>query len=423
MSKVIFIFLILTGSFSSWAQVSIKEAINKGYAISNLLKAQDNDEHAKYIRIVNAKMDKLFKVEGSAAYQYKTRRPSSPLPGSGNIGTHHTYDLNVKISQSIWDGGILKKKMNVREVAHELSSNNTALIKIQIKGAIIGSYLNYRSLLKQKKIQKALLDNLLLHEKRVKDLYKEELLMKTDLLETKKLKLSRVNLINELDELIELETLEFRKLCGYTPSEIDLWTLRTDITGSNTLKYFESKHPIMKAYNLKLSKEKISGQIVQAAYQPQIRGYAAVHYGKPGVDFFDNKWQIYGEGGINLSLKLFDWNRKRREKQITGHNISRIKLEKNETYWETSKSIRQLFKSIKSINYRLKNLGEIITVAEEECRLKQDLYKEHQISNIEYLRALTTKDEHISQQEALTCALELTKLRILITSGLIMEAI
>jgi outer membrane protein TolC len=145
---------------------------------------------------------------------------------------------------------------------------------------------------------------------------------------------------------------------------------------------------------------------------PQVAGFAQLHYGRPGIDFFKNQWSLYFQGGLSASMKLFDWHKKKQDHQVADASIRQLENRKQELLIEVKKNLKQLYTGLRSIESQLTLAKQLASTAGEDAQLKEELYKENQSANIDYLSALINKERYEAMQQEFIFQGQLLKMTI-----------
>ncbi len=395
------------------AKIPLQTAIEKGLQRAVNYQNQVLEEKSGELEKRTAQMKKYFSIGFDGSYLFKSEQMEIPFPGQSIIvGAKHNYDMNLSLKQPIFTGNILTNSVKISDIQLAIAQTQTLMEKVEIAAKIKSSYFNYHLLLNKKKSLEPLTRQLNLHLKKIEDFYREELVKKTDLLETRqKIREQEIN-VEELNHLINSEKIHFEKLCG-----IDIDTVDADFTEKaghydSAFNEFKKSHPVLKTLAERIILLNTQGKIVKGEYLPQIAGFAELHYGKPGIDFFKNQWGFYFQGGIRFDLKLFDWNKKKRQLTTLDYAVKKIVNQRDDFILEGEKHLKQLFDAQHSVEKNMGILDNLIQLAEEDAQLKAELYEEQQVSNIDYLDALFTKERYMSKKNELKMQLELIKVSI-----------
>jgi len=382
-------------------KMSLKKAIEAGIHQDDRYKNQLIDQSIAKVNSQKAEMKKYFNLDFNGSYLFKSEKMEiNFFPGKIiEAGTMHNYDMKVALAQPIYTGNIISNSIKLEMEKENLETYKTKLLEIELASRIKASYFTFRLLEKKRASLNLLLENLKLHSKRVKDLFTEDLVRKSDVLETE-IKISETEMnIEDLDRMMTEEKINFKKL-----STIDIETVDPGYTESTealetSLNYYKEHHPVFRTANNNIRQLQLKKKIVAGAYLPQVSTFAELHYGKPGLDLFKNKWGIYFQGGLGVNLKLWDWNQKKKDNSVIDHSIEKITNQQNEWITETRKTLSQLYARMDSIQKQLILLDQLIATASEDTKLKEELYKESQVSNVDYLSSVLTQERYQSMRD------------------------
>ena len=427
MKRKIFFILMLFFIFApllSAGEIPLEKAIESGIQKDPQYQNRLLDSKIAALNRQKARLKKLFNLNFNSSYLFKSQQmeivlpDSQPAPGvvipgmQMTAGSKHNYDLKLSLTQPIFTGNILSNSAKLEMQKETVTRNNAFLREIEITGLIKLSYFTYQLLENKRKSLSLLIENLELHLKKITDFYKEELVKKSDVLETEiKISEAKMNLEN-LSQLMKEEKINFKKLCGFNIEEIERGYRETVGTLQDSLSFFKTGHPALKTMDENIRMQLLKKKIISGNYLPQVSGFAELHYGKPGIDFFANEWSLYFQGGIAVNFKIFDWNQLKEDKKIVDFSIQQLDNRKEELVLEIKKSLDQLYSKKESIERQLEIVKNLVKYAAEDAGLKEELYKENQVSNIDFLSALLTKERYKSMQNELMLQSQLVKLNI-----------
>ena len=413
-----------TGGENSKRKIPLEKAVEKGIQMDNQYQDRLLDTEISGLNKKKARMKKLFYVDLAGSYLFKSQQmeiafpASTPAPGvvipgmNISAGAKHNYDLKLSLVQPIFTGGILSNYVKLGTINQLREKYNADSREIETAGMIKASYFTCRLLESKKKSLSLLIRNLKLHYKKLNDLYKEELVKKSDLLETQ-IKISETGMKQEeLNQLLREEKINFTRLCGFAVEDVEKNYDESIVTLQESLSFFEARHPGLKIIDQNIRMLYLQKKIAAGDYLPRVQGFAELHYGRPGIDFFKNEWSLYFQGGINVNLRIFDWDQLKIEKKTADLTIRKLDNHKEDLVLEVKKKLTQLYAKKKSIEKQSEMVKNIVKFASEDADLKEELVIENQVPNIDYLSALLDKERYQSMQNELLLQLRLIKLNI-----------
>jgi len=272
-------------------------------------------------------------------------------------------------------GGILSRRVEMEKVREAVEANQTELEKDSFIDLIKSSFYDYQILISQKKAVLSLRQALELHNQKLSDLYAEGLVKKTDLLETKSsLEETDMN-INDLDQAINKVRIDFHRMCGHYPEEIDPEYKEAEQSEEQALDYFKNNHPVLRTMQDQKKVLELQKKIISGKYLPSINGFAELHY------------------GIDVSIQKLENQRDDFIKDIT-------------------RTLRQLYSAKESLDQKKANIENMIAYSKEDAELKKELYEEKQIPNVDYLAALQSEKKYEAMKDELSLQVEKINVKI-----------
>jgi hypothetical protein len=424
MKKTLCIIITIFISISAYAKISLKEVVKKGieksYAISNEKMEKKIADTEKKL----AEIDRLFNIGFNGLYLYKSEQPElnmpdiniSPtmsIPGIHMLaGTKHIFDFNLSIKQSIYTGGILANRIKLSEIKGLQHENQRKLIENKLGILIKNSFLNFKILLLQEKYLQLVKKDLENHLNKLNDYFKEELVKKSDILETE-LKLEEIKMnIEDIKSKITDAEIEFGKLTGVDTEEIDNRYGEDILNYKESIDYFKKNHPIIKTFTDSIKTIIIKKKIDKGRYLPQIGGFYELHYGKPGINFFKTDWSLYFQGGINVSFKLFDWGKLKKSNRISDYYIKKIENQENEYIEETEEKLKKLYSLKRILKQKIKIADKLLKISIENSNLKGKRFREKQEDNMNYLSSIIKKELYKILKEQILIKMQIININI-----------
>lgn len=424
MKKISFLSLLAI-AFTLAAKVPLSQAVVNAWKISPGLNSQRLEEDAATIAGLTALRQKNFSVYLNGSYRYTSDRvqiklSDFPFPLDADIPPetiilstpNDNIDLKMSLVQPIYSGGILSNAVRMEAIREAAERDLTRLKKIELAGKVKSSFFNYRLFCKKRDSLNLFFAILKLHQSRLENLYREELARKSDLLETKA-RADEISLnLEDLEQLIRSEALNFSTLSGYEPEEVDGEAQPGEDSLPAAREFFLANHPLLRSMDEKAHIIRIQKKSIAGSYFPQVSAVAEVHYSRPGQNFFAKRWVPYILGGINVSLAVFNWNKGGRDKNLADFAARKLENQRADFIRESEKNLRQLFLHRESLKKKLALLDGLVANAAEDGSLKEKLYAENQIDHNDYLAALSNQERYISNREELLAQMELLKVGI-----------
>jgi outer membrane protein TolC len=407
------------------AKVTLSRAVADAWAISGSLDSQRLEEKAAAVAGLTALRQKYFSVYFNGSYRYTSDKiqvkasdfpfplgPSVPADTVILSAPSGSMDLKLSLVQPLYSGGCLSNAVKT-EAAREASEKDlTRLKKIELAGVVKSSYFNYLLYCKKRDSLNFFLSSLEIHLHKVENLYAEELARRSDLLETQaKADEVRLNL-EDLEQLIAAEGVHFSSLCGHEPQDIDFQASARQESFAAAWEFFLSGHPLLRSLDERARLIQVQRRSVSGAYLPQVSAFAEMHYGRPGQNYFLDRWTFYVTGGLGVSLPVFNWNKRGRDLELADIALRKLEDQRADFVRESERGLRQLFLYRDSLEKKRSLLDRLAANAEEDIRLKEKLYEESQIDHSDLLAAMASQEKYLADREGLAAQLEMLKVSI-----------
>ena len=423
--KVTIFAILLAAAMMLPAKVTISQAVTDAWAISRGLDSQKLEESAAAISRRTALRQKYFSVVFGGNYRYSSDNvevkaanfpfalgPSLPADTVILSAPNHNIDLKLALQQPLYTGGVLNQAVKMDEARELAEREMTRLKRIELAGTVRSSYFNYLLYCSKRDSLNSLLSSLDVHQTKIENLVAEELARRSDLLETQA-RADEVRLsLEDVDQLIAAEAVRFHSLCGHDPQEIEFQPGLDAEEFTTAWEYFLAHHPLLRSLDERARLVQAQQRAISGSYLPQLSAFAEMHYGKPGQNFFVDRWTFYVSGGLSVSMPVFNWNKRGRDLELAGIAQRKLENQRADFVRESERGLRQLFLSRDSLKRKRTLLDRLAAHAAEEVRLKESLYEENQIDHADLLAALNSRERVLADREALAAQLEMLKVGI-----------
>lgn len=423
MKKTLLLLPIFWLCHSLSAEIPLEKAIKRG--IEKSLVIQNNHLEQARLKLEKQKREsrKWFELNLGGTYLYKSQQMEislSEIPiGSTTIspepivvGAKHNYDLRLSLTQPLYTGKRLSSLAGLKGIELEMEEHTTRLNTIDIATRIKVTYFTHRMLTHRLQSLNAFLDKLRIHRQRLGDFYHEELVDKSDLLETD-MRLQEQRLILEETKMrIARERIHFKSLCDTGIEEVSGNYREPLKNPSDIFSDFFNENPFVKLLDARIRHLGMQQKVARADTLPQLGGFAEIHYGRPGIDYFQNEWSLYFQGGVRLDLAIFNWNRNRQNQKILGYAREKTKNQKEDYFREIKNQVNQMLASKKTAEKKLEITRKLIRISGEEAELKAALFLQKQITNKDYLASLAAREGYLFREKALQMEIEIIKVNI-----------
>ncbi|MEN8153309.1 MAG: TolC family protein [Acidobacteriota bacterium] len=424
MKKFFFIFTITFITLPVFCGIHLDEAVKKGIELNFELKNIGIESKIIDKRMKIAESGKVFKIDLKGNYLFRSEKiemnlpditihPGLVFPGvTMEGGAFNNFDLYFSIIQPIYTGNILTNSIKLKEVEKLLNNTGRELKIIEISNKIKTTYFTFRLLKNEKRSLEIILGRVEVHLATLQDLYKEGLVRRNEILETELKAGEMVLKKEEIDSLINSVSKNFHELCGYEISMIDPDYSESIREEKVSMEFFIQNHPQFRIFSTKEKVLKLKKKIAQGQRLPHLNGFAEVHYGKPGINFFQDQWNSWFQGGINLNFNLFNSGKYGKEKNIIVYEKEKLKNIKKDLISKIRTKLSDLYQNHLSLKRKLKVSEKLVVRSEEESDIKKKLFEERQVSNSEYLTSLLNVKKYRSMKNKIELQIQKTKVSI-----------
>jgi len=422
--------IVLAGALARPAEVTLSQAVSDAWALSRALDSQKLEEEAAALAEKAALRRQRFSVHFAGAYRATTDTiqvtagdfpfslgPQVP-PGTILLATPgDSIDLKLSLLQPLYTGGLLRSAAAAEAARGAAERELPRWRRIELAGRVKSSYFGFLALRGKRDSLLSLLARLEHHLKKVERLAAEELVRRSDLLEARaKADEARLGL-QDLELQLQTEAVQFHSLCGHDPGEIVHGPGGDADAFDVAWSHFLARHPLLRSLDERQGVATAGRRAAAAAYLPQVGLFAEAHYGRPGQNFFRDAWTFYLQGGVNVSLPLFDWNGRRTGLRLADIVARKLENQRADFVRESERELRQLYLALEAAGRKRALLDGLAANAAEDSRLKERLYEEGQIDHTDLLAAMTGEEKVQAERQALAAQVERIKTGIDVLIG------
>jgi outer membrane protein TolC len=220
--------------------------------------------------------------------------------------------LNLDISQTLYDGGIIKKKKELEQARVAVDIQQVEVDLFGIKQRVNQYYFAILVLQENRKNLGIHMDNLLNRTEVMQAAVENGTLLESDL------KVLEVELLKVKQSIIEIESRKrsfldaLNILCGsqFTPESyltlprLDMEDLKPGI------------RPEYNLFDLKQASMEAGKELISRKRMPMVYAFGQTGYGKPGYNMLSGEWDYYYMVGAGLKWNIWDWNSSSRDRQV-----------------------------------------------------------------------------------------------------------
>jgi outer membrane protein TolC len=426
MKKTVLIFVILILFSSSMLKgqkiLTLKECYDMAMSANALAGEKDAYNGISKMKDENLKKGYLPSLDANASMIYNSevvdfQKSLAAIPGLSSVMTpmpHDQYKVTLDVSQSIYDGGVIKSARELEAADLKVNTKQTEADLYKLRGQINGYYFSILLLKGQKELFLTYLEVI---KKRISSMQSgisNGIILKSDLdvLTSEKIKLEQQLTENEIKRNALLKILS-----DITGTEIDPATeLILPVQESDLPE--ELSRPELQLYDLRKEQLAASLKIIDSKRMPKAFGFATLGYGNPpGSNFFKDEFAPYYIIGASVKWNIFDWNKSKNERQIVTMQQSIIENRKSDLTDILKRQLESKNAEIQSLSALLKSDTELIALRKRITAAASSQYDNGAITATEYMNEMNTERQAIINYEIHKISLSLAKTEFLNISG------
>ncbi|HRQ29775.1 MAG TPA: TolC family protein [Saprospiraceae bacterium] len=239
----------------------------------------------------------------------------------------YSFNSALELNYVVYDGGYKQQLKATQSAANKTQKQQLAVEIDQVKSQIVQLYLSVLLLDEKDKILRLNLEKILDNRKLVESLVKHGVADKNMVLqwEVKEMELNNQIESNQKDRLAQIKHLE-------SVARITIPAGASFQTPDFAESLFNGKALRKELMLLDMQKAQMETQskLLETGSKPKVFvfGTAGVGYPNP-LNFFDDQFALYAIGGVGVSWKFYDWNKRKKEQQVIKFQQNMIDNQQN----------------------------------------------------------------------------------------------
>ncbi|HLP35291.1 TolC family protein [Lacibacter sp.] len=391
MKKLLFLFVVLSNL--SFAQtVTLEQVQAKARQQYPLIKQKDLIKQTKDITIENLNKGFLpqLSVSGQATYQSEVTTVKIPVPGvTIDPLSKDQYKIVADINQMIYDGGMLKQQRSIQQLNADVEEQKIEVELYKLEERISQIYLGVLYIDEQLKQTQLIRDDLATGMKKIEAQVTNGVAFKSNL------NLLKAEALKVDQRVIELTATKAGLLDVLSLFTGETYTANTVFT-KPVLTATNDQNILRPELNLFQKQQQLLGgqsHMIKAKNLPKTSLFFQGGYGRPGLNFLENKFATYYVTGIRFNWAFGGLYTAKRERELIGINQQIVAVQKDVFLLNTNTQLKQQQADIDKINQLIAKDIEIV-----ELRLKVKDAAKAQLENgvitaNDYLREVNAEDQ------------------------------
>jgi outer membrane protein len=363
------------------------------------------------LRELNVQKAGLFpQISANGTYYYTSEIPQIQIPQTPitiEAGVRNQYDLNLKFQQPLFTGFRTLNRINaaIEDLNSAVSGSRGFQNEIlfQVYNIFYTAQLNQV----QRWVLQASLNRAEKNLTTTKYFYLAGQVSAFDTLRVANQNLNIKTEINKLTHQYEvilsqlafiLNIPENRDVEHYSEATIDFQLESLETYIDMALNH----RPEVTAIHHQIKSNNYHKKTIRSSFYPQLYGQVALHYGKPGVDFFKNEWTDYLTVGINLQWELWNLGKRRQQLKQANYNLNILTHEQKKIIESIKKEVKQGYQNLLSDRDQIELTEQLVRQERERYRIINNQYNQGLASSLDLTEAenaLTTAELRLQQNK------------------------
>jgi len=401
MKRIIFLLsLVLLLSHPSFAQNRVAITVD-----SLVQAALINDEQQKIltfekerISLDRKKLTTTFlpEINFNGVYNHQSEiaelsLPFLPIPGGSiKAGVYDQYDFSVQLRTLLFDGLSRIHRRHLLNTSLDEQSYRLGYRKKEVQFQVYSQAYQYLYRVQTLNALSNSMAQLALQQQRVHALFEQGFASSIDTLDISsrmnEIKLQRITLKSTINQALH----DLELLTGIAKIDsVIVSPSATQFTLPSSGQAFAhlGKNFDLQILNFRLQKLNFLKKQQYSNYLPKMYLAFAYHYGRPGVNFFEDKWIDYWTVGVQFSWNIWRWGRDRASIQQQDYALRQISLQKQFIQRSTETKVRKYLQQLREMSEQQRLLEIMIQEKQKKYELIKQRWEQGQQTTLDVLQA------------------------------------
>lgn len=365
-TKTFLIILFLGAWLPAGAQLTLEECYRQARANYPLIRQYGLIEKTQEYNLENAARGYLPQLAFSAqaTYQSDVTRIPIDLDALGFTGveiptlSQDQYKAELSLSQTIWDGGAIRSRRSSIRTQAEMEQRDLDVSLYALRDRV--NQLYFGILLSDARLRQSrvLQDELRRHLDQVASYINNGIANQADY------DALRVELLKARQDEVQLR--HARRAYVAMLSRFIGQELREGVTlekpRGDRPNVSRNQRPELALFEAQIRNLRAQDTGITAGLMPRLSLFATGGYGKPGLDMFENKFQLYGLAGVRLSWNISNFWTQKNDRLKIRTGIQSVEAQRETFLFNTALEVEQHNATIDRYEEQLKYDDEIIAL-------------------------------------------------------------
>ncbi|MDR2383639.1 MAG: TolC family protein [Prevotellaceae bacterium] len=343
--------------------MTIEECFRKAKANYPLIKQHNLVERSKEYSISNLQKTFLPQIVANVQASYQSEVITLPvnIPNISAISKGQ-YRATVDLSQTLWDGGIVKSQKELTQAATNVELQNVEVEMYPIVEQVCNLYFGALLTGEQLKQLDILKENLEVSLAIANAMQKNGVAIASDI---DALNVEILNTLQKKTEIRHLKNAYTQMLSSLIAEPLDSLSFVRSTNALPDLQNIEIRRPEISLFERQISLLDAREDMLKSKNMPHFSLFVQGGYGRPGLNMLSNNFDFWAIGGLRMSWYFGNFYTKSNEKRII--NIDREKIRNREETLKVNinRQLLQIRNEIDSYSELMTSDKEIIALREK----------------------------------------------------------
>jgi len=317
--------------------------------------------------------------------------PFLPIPGGSiKAGVYDQYDFSVQLRTLLFDGLSRIHRRHLLNTSLDEQSYRLGYRKKEVQFQVYSQAYQYLYRVQTLNALNNSMARLALQQQRVHALFEQGFASSIDTLDISsrmnEIKLQRITLKSTIKQALH----DLELLTGIAKIDsVIVSPSATQFTLPSSGQAFArlEKNFDLQILNFRLQKLNFLKKQQYSNYLPKMYLAFAYHYGRPGVNFFEDKWMDYWTVGVQFSWNIWRWGRDRASIQQQDYALRQISLQKQFIQRSTETKVRKYLQQLREMSEQQRLLETMIQEKQKKYELIKQRWEQGQQTTLDVLQA------------------------------------
>lgn len=315
-----------------------------------------------------------------------------PIPGLTlprvQAGTYDRYDAAAAIDLPLFTGFRLRNQVRAAEMQVRAHEARREAQKNQVLLLVGSLYFQTQENELQQQVLEQAAQRAGRHLDRARSFFMVKQATAFDTLEVANRKLELENQLERLKSLHEVLTSKLAHAMNVTvtprvsPVAVETVNLSLGELEQYVAWALEERPELEETSSLEKG-QLFRARAVRASQFPQLYASASYHYGRPGVDYFEDEWMDYYTVGLNLRWQVWNWLQDQRQVKKARLDGERLGLQMEQLELEVRQQVTEAYQQLSTARQQIELQRRLVSQELERYRITRENYEQANATSLD----------------------------------------